>query len=68
MLEWDEAKAISNVEKHGVSFEDAATCFEDLRVLMFHDVPHSGAEDSQGGAALSIPFDEIRKEVPGEVA
>lgn len=45
MLEWGEAKAAGNFEKHGVSFEEAATCFEDARILMYHDVPHSGAED-----------------------
>ena len=45
MLEWDEAKATANFEKHGVSFEEAATCFEDPRVLMYHDVSHSGVED-----------------------
>jgi uncharacterized protein len=45
MLEWDEAKAARNLEKHGVSFEEAATCFNDPEVLMYHDVPHSAGED-----------------------
>jgi len=27
--EWDEAKAASNLEKHGVSFEEAASALED---------------------------------------
>jgi uncharacterized DUF497 family protein len=28
-FEWDAEKATSNRRKHGVSFEEAATCFED---------------------------------------
>ena len=28
-FEWDRKKAAANKRKHGVSFEDAATCFED---------------------------------------
>jgi hypothetical protein len=27
--EWDQKKATANRRKHGVSFEEAATCFED---------------------------------------
>ncbi len=30
-LEWDRKKAAANARKHGVSFEEAATCFEDPR-------------------------------------
>lgn len=26
---WDPAKATTNLRKHGVSFEEAATCFDD---------------------------------------
>ena len=28
-LEWDRKKAAANARKHGVSFEEAATCFDD---------------------------------------
>lgn len=28
-LEWDRKKSAANTRKHGVSFEEAATCFED---------------------------------------
>ena len=28
-VEWDRKKAAANTRKHGVSFEEAATCFED---------------------------------------
>jgi uncharacterized DUF497 family protein len=30
-FEWDRSKAATNRRKHGVSFEEAATCFEDPR-------------------------------------
>ena len=28
-FEWDRKKAAANARKHGVSFEEAATCFDD---------------------------------------
>jgi uncharacterized protein len=36
-FEWDRAKALANVEKHGVSFEEAATSFEDPSHLILAD-------------------------------
>ncbi len=36
-FEWDEAKNIANQRKHGVSFEDAATVFEDSLQLIIKD-------------------------------
>jgi uncharacterized DUF497 family protein len=39
-FEWDAAKARSNLTKHGVSFEEATTVFEDVRAIDapdFHD-------------------------------
>jgi uncharacterized DUF497 family protein len=36
-FEWDEAKNIANQRKHGVSFEVAATVFEDLLQLIIKD-------------------------------
>jgi len=32
---WDEHKNLSNLEKHGVDFEEAATCFEVVRDKQF---------------------------------
>ena len=32
-FEWDAAKARSNLLKHGVSFEEATTVFDDIRAL-----------------------------------
>jgi uncharacterized DUF497 family protein len=38
---WDDDKAASNLEKHGVSFEEAATVFRDTFALIFDDEAHS---------------------------
>ena len=42
--EWDEIKAKRNVEKHGVSFEEAATVFTDTLSLTIADLLHSFEE------------------------
>jgi len=42
---WDKAKAKLNLAKHGVSFEEAATVFDDLRRLQVIDLHHSEAEE-----------------------
>ena len=39
--EWDEEKAAGNLEKHGVSFEEAATVFGDPLYIDFYDPDHS---------------------------
>jgi uncharacterized DUF497 family protein len=44
-FEWDTAKAKSNSEKHGVSFEEAATVFGDAMSLTINDPDHSQTED-----------------------
>lgn len=44
-FEWDEHKAKSNLAKHGVSFEEAATVFGDPLSLTIPDPAHSHAED-----------------------
>jgi uncharacterized DUF497 family protein len=43
-FEWDESKARSNVAKHGVNFEEAATVFADPLSLTIPDPAHSQAE------------------------
>jgi uncharacterized DUF497 family protein len=43
-FEWDENKAARNLVKHGVSFEEAATVFNDLLSDTFDDPDHSAAE------------------------
>ena len=44
-FEWDDDKAESNLAKHGVSFEEAATVFSDPLSLTIPDPAHSQAED-----------------------
>ncbi len=41
MFEWDEKKAALNLEKHGVSFEEARTVFDDPLYIGFPDPAHS---------------------------
>jgi uncharacterized DUF497 family protein len=43
-FEWDSAKAASNQAKHGVSFEEALTVFEDPLAVIFDDEEHSRGE------------------------
>ncbi len=44
-FEWDEDKARRNIEKHSVSFEEAATVFGDPLSLTIDDPLHSRDED-----------------------
>ena len=47
VYEWHAAKAKANFQKHGVSFEEAATVFLDPLALTFPDPVHSGAEERE---------------------
>lgn len=42
---WDQNKARTNLEKHGVSFEEAATVFNDPLALTYNDPDHSLGEE-----------------------
>ena len=42
---WNEEKAAANLEKHGVSFEEAQTVFNDHSALLIPDPDHSDDED-----------------------
>jgi uncharacterized DUF497 family protein len=44
-FEWDEHKAQSNLNKHGVSFEEAVSVFYDELAIEFYDELHSEWED-----------------------
>ena len=44
-FDWDKTKAVLNKKKHGVSFEEAVTVFNDDDALEFHDPDHSESED-----------------------
>lgn len=45
VFEWDPNKARRNIEKHGVSFEEAATAFADPLSFTRFDPDHSEDED-----------------------
>ena len=43
-FEWDDEKAVANLEKHGVSFGEATEVFYDPNALEDYDAGHSTAE------------------------
>ncbi len=63
--EWDEAKATGNLEKHGVSFEEASSVFADPLYIDFYDPEHSAEEHryliigtSESGRVLIVSYTE----------
>lgn len=61
-FEWDEAKALANLRKHGVSFELAASIFADPRILTIADTTHSDFEErwfSVGLASNGVPMSVV---------
>ena len=53
IFEWDEAKAKENLKKHGVSFEEGKTIFNDSLLLTFPDIEHSVNEERYINIGLS---------------
>ena len=47
VYEWNAGKAKTNIQKHGVSFDEAATVFLDPLALTFPDPYHSGGEERE---------------------
>lgn len=45
LFEWDTRKAALNLSKHGVSFAEARTVFEDEEALVLPDPDHSEEEE-----------------------
>ena len=45
VFEWDENKADTNLRKHGISFLEALTVFQDESSLTFSDYSHSEDEE-----------------------
>lgn len=43
-FEWDEDKNKQNIQKHGISFEDAQKAFLDKKRIIAKDITHSGEE------------------------
>ncbi len=53
MFSWDIRKAILNFDKHGVSFEEAVTAFNDENGLDWEDQEHSQVENRRKRLASS---------------
>ncbi|MDD5170837.1 MAG: BrnT family toxin [Syntrophales bacterium] len=53
-FEWDSKKAIANLKKHGVTFQEAATVFGDPMAITFQDPDHSAEEERQMTFGLSL--------------
>ena len=51
-FEWDDEKAKRNLKKHGVSFEEGATIFNDTRIAAVSDPDHS--EDDERYIAIGM--------------
>jgi uncharacterized protein len=53
-FEWDDEKAESNRRKHGVSFEEAATIFNDPNIATVFDPDHSKSEERFVSIGMSV--------------
>jgi uncharacterized DUF497 family protein len=53
-FEWDPKKAASNLKKHGVTFQEAATVFGNPLAITFQDPDHSDGEERQITFGLSL--------------
>ena len=54
IYEWDSRKAKTNLRKHGVSFEEAATVFLDSLAITFPDPDHSEEEHQEITIGLTM--------------
>ncbi len=53
-FEWDSEKSAANLKKHKVTFQEAATVFEDPLAITFQDIDHSEDEERQLTFGLSL--------------
>jgi len=53
-FEWDTKKAVANLKKHGITFQEAATVFGDPLAITFQDPDHSENEERQMTFDLSL--------------
>ncbi|MFM7424860.1 MAG: BrnT family toxin [Elainella sp.] len=65
IFEWADSKAAANFSKHGVSFEEAKTVFDDPLYVDFYDPDHSEEEErylivgeSNRGRLLIVSYTE----------
>ena len=64
-FEWDGQKAAKNLSKHGVTFDEAKTIFDDPLYIDFYDPDHSDEEErhliigeSRRGRLLIVSYTE----------
>jgi uncharacterized protein len=69
-FEWDDNKAVSNLSKHGVSFDEAKTVFDDPLYVDFYDPDHSDDEErylivgeSNRGRLLIVSYTERKDSI-----
>jgi len=69
-FEWNRDKARTNSSKHGVSFDEAKTVFDDPLYVDFFDPDHSDDEEryiivgqSQRGRLLIVSYTERRYKI-----
>jgi uncharacterized DUF497 family protein len=53
-FEWDDEKAKSNLKKHRVSFDEAATIFNDPNIATISDPDHSVGEERFVSIGMSV--------------
>ncbi len=53
-FEWDDEKASHNLKKHGVSFEEGATIFNDPRIATISDPDRSEDEERYVSIGISV--------------
>ena len=70
VLRWDPEKARSNLRKHGVSFEEAASLFRDVLSVTISDPLHSSEESrfvtigrSDSGRTLIVVHSEMGESI-----
>ncbi len=69
-FEWDKEKATSNLKKHGVSFDEAETVWDDYFYIDLFDDEHSAEEnrflivgESNGKRLLIVSYTERESRV-----
>lgn len=58
-FDWDDKKAETNIRKHGVTFDEAATVFEDPYARVIDDPDHSWEEERFIILGMSIRAREL---------
>lgn len=56
-FEWNDEKAIANIRKHGISFEEAETVFTDSFCITIEDDLHSTGEDRW----ITIGYSQVQR-------